>query len=218
MNRELATFKEGEAHVKISHFTKKGMDIRGIIHVGTNDWYEYQFYKKMGIDNLIGFEPLPEAVKRARKNYPDAEIYDIALGAKDEFKKINVTSGDGQSSSMLPMTFAYQESFPDIKITEERTVRVRSFASWKERNPEFNIKNFNCLVIDVEGMELDVLRGFYPWLTEFKMLNVECSGEPTYEGGPTANEIIAYLKERGFTQDSPVEAHNDVMFVREDLE
>jgi hypothetical protein len=52
-------------------------------------------------------------------------------------------------------------------------------------------------------------------LRSFDFLNIECSGTPTYIGGPFAQEIVDYLALRGFKQDSPIEAHNDVFFVKE---
>lgn len=218
MNRNLPTFLEGEDHVKISHFTRKEMDISGIIHVGTNDWYEYPWYRKMGIDNLIGFEPLIEAVRRAEKAYSGAVIYTSALGNIDGFMELQIASGDGQSSTLLGMTRAYQEQFPGIQIIENRTVRVTKFITWAKRHFEVDLKDYNCLVVDVEGMELEVLKGMGSHLDNFEMLNIECSGKPTYVNGPSAQDIVDFLEAWGFDQDTPIEPHNDIMFVkRKDL-
>lgn len=214
MNRKLETFTEGEGHVKISHFTKQGADITGVIHIGTNDWYEYEYYKKMGIEHLLGFEPLAPAIERLHKKHPEAEVMEIALGERDRFGWLNVASGDGQSSTVLELTPEYKKEFPDIEFTYRRPINVDSFANWYRRHFEYKINKYNCLVIDVEGMELDVLKGFDTHLHSFKYLSVELSGTPTYIKGPTAQEVIDYLKIYGFKQDSPVEAHNDVFFIR----
>lgn len=215
MNRNLDTFKEGEDHVKVSHFTKKGLNIEGIIHVGTNDWYEYEYYKKMGIQNIIGFEPYHEAVVRFREKYPEGCLYEVALGDEIGTYRFNIASGDGQSSSFLEMTGEYKEEFPDIKIVDTQDIKVISFKKWIKTHKKVRLDYFDCLVVDVEGMELDVLKGFGEYLNGFKMLNIECSGVPTYIQGPLADEIIEYLSLYGFKQDSPVEPHNDVFFIKE---
>ncbi len=76
---------------------------------------------------------------------------------------------------------------------------------------------YNTLVIDVQGMELQVLRGFGEQLKEFSFLVVECSEVPMFEGEAPADAVIDYLLEMGFLQDSPVYSHDDVMFIRKDL-
>lgn len=216
MNRSLPTFKEGENGVKISHFTRKGYDINGIIHIGTNDWYEYPFYKKMGIDNLIGFEPLPEAVERARKRFPGVVVYQVALGNIDGELDLLVASGDGQSSSFLDLTPEYSKEFPDIELIKMQGVKVKKFTTWLNDTPNFKFYDYDTVVIDVEGFELEVLKGMGETIRYFKFLNIECSGEPTYKNGPTAREIIDYLETKGFQADSPIEAHNDIMFINKE--
>lgn len=219
MNRELPSFQEGEDHVKISHFTKKGMDITGVMHVGTNDWYEYPYYKMMGIENVIGFEPLGEAVRRFREKYPEAkdDIYQIGILNYDGIAPLFVASGDGQSSSMLRLHPDYLKQFPDQAPIDKEMVNVRKFTTWLEGHPEVDMGLFNCLVVDVEGKELEAIRSFGEHLKGFQMLNIELSGEPTYYYGPMAKTVVRYLKGMGFDQDSPIEPHNDVMFIRRDV-
>lgn len=225
MNRKLPSFQEGEEHVKISHFTKQGLDITGIVHVGANDWYEYEFYKKMGIKSLLGFEPLTEAVHRFYARYPQeayvSPLIRMALGLRTGYMTLNVASGDGQSSTAYELHPTYKKEFPDITFVDTKTVRVYRFDEWYEANQaslKINpLDEFNCLVVDVEGMELAVLRGMGKYLRKFAMLNIELSGEETYMGAPLAHDVILFLASQGFVQDSPVEAHNDVFFLREDI-
>jgi hypothetical protein len=70
--------------------------------------------------------------------------------------------------------------------------------------------------VDVQGLELPVLKGFGEKLKWFKMLNVECSAVPVYEGGVPASEVELYLNSQGFVRMTPIEVHDDVMYVRKD--
>jgi len=217
MNRSLGTFKEGEDRVKISHFTQKGLDITGVVHIGTNDWYEYDQYVKMGIEHLLGFEPLSEPVMRFNKNHPTLAtpvIWVTALGNEDGEKEINVAYGDQQCSSFYNLTEDYRKEYPEFHNIGKRIVSIKKFITWKAENPQIDLSLYDCLVVDVEGFELEVLQGMGPYLEGFRMLNIECSGKKRYDVGPLAPEIITFLAGKGFTQDSPIEDYNDIFFLK----
>ena len=56
--------------------------------------------------------------------------------------------------------------------------------------------------IDVQGAELDVLRGMRDTLDDVDAVFVEVHGEKCRRYGATAEEIEAYLRDRGFSLDS----------------
>lgn len=228
MNRSLPTFKEAQEHVKISHFTKKGYDIRGVMHVGTNDWYELQWYLKMGIDYNLGFEPLKSAYDAALERYEfiltksnrgKNKLFNIGLSSRTGKDLLHVASGDGQSSSIYKLVPERLATHGNEAPIRDETIEVQSFRNFLRTRDDIrvNMDVYNCLVIDVEGMELSVLKGMGPYLEDFQFLNIELSGVPRFDGGPTAEQVIKFLKENGFVQDSPVEDCNDVMFIRKDL-
>lgn len=212
IDRASPDYKSAKDRVKISHFIEKGYDIRGVIHVGANDGYEVQYYLKMGIGNVLCFEPLAEA----RLTLLDSDfgpgaitslVHDCALGNYDGDGVLNVTAGDGKGSSLLPLPRW-------DKCVGQQSVSVRRFSTLYPDGPS---DRYNCLVIDVQGMELDVLRGMDEHLKKFDFLSVECSAVPVYKGEATATEVIAYLDRMGFHQDSPVAAHDDVMFINRNV-
>ncbi len=225
MNKELSTFKKAEERVKISFFTKRGYDIKGVVHIGTNDWYELEFYLKMGIEKATGFEPLSEAYERMMVKFGNSldfmsgqvGAYNIGLGNFNGFMTINVASGDGQSSTLLRPTKKYLKQFPDQEPIGTERVKIKRFSDFVKSHSEFNIFDYDCLVIDVEGYELEVLRGMEGLISRFKYLSIECSGSSVYQGGPSAQEVIDYLAEYGFERRTKIEDHNDIMFIRKDL-
>lgn len=205
MDRNLTTFNEAQDRVKIGHFTKQGYDITGLVHVGANDGYEIEFYLKMGIKPILAFEPLDSARKimfQKYKDHPDIQIYDSALGNLNCEIELNVALGDGKGSSFLLERNAV---LAGSQLTEMNR--------WAALAPRFKEK-FNCCVIDVQGMELDVLRGMDDQIQQFDLLSVECSNFPMYRGEASAQEVINYLDQMGFQCDTDIiPAHDDVFFI-----
>lgn len=203
MDRTLSTFNEAQERVKISHFTKQGYNIRGIVHVGANDGYEIDFYLQMGIKHVMAFEPILPVYEKLMARYEGSPVvlYAIALGNIDSEACLNITPGDGKGSSFLT----------EIRGSETvmQPARMRRLASMDY----LDLSDYNCCVIDVQGMELDVLRGMDDLLQRFDFLSVECSERPIYKGEASAEEVIAFLAKNGFVRDSPVPEHDDVMFI-----
>lgn len=204
IDRNSPDYQEAKDRVKIRFFTEQGYDIRGIVHVGANDGEEVQWYLKMGIDKVLCFEPLQEACAKLIANYPNLRVAARhALGNYDGTAQLNVTAGDGKGSSFLPTKDSIGTQWVQVS-------RWSSFVEfWKVR-----VEDFNCCVIDAQGMELDVLRGMDALIQNFDFLMVECGAIPISPGEATAAEVIAYLDRMGFDQETPIPHHNDVMFIR----
>lgn len=209
LNRDTPDYRESVQWVKVSYFTEqRGMDIRGILHVGTNDGYEVHHYKKMGIAHLAGVEPLPSAIEAFHAAHPGVPLFECALSDRPGKAMLTVvTPGSGQGSSLLVECHPH----PDYDYSTQVEVEVSRGdclpIAWD---------NFDCLVVDVQGMELPVLRGFGERLRGFAMLNIECSLEPVYQGEAPAAEVEAFLDGMGFARMTPLETHNDVLFVSKD--
>lgn len=210
-------FEWAKDRVKIGTFADRH-NINGVIHVGANDGYEIQFYLAMGITRIMAFEPLFSAYALLRDSYKPCGVtcFNLALGNHNSFETLNVTEGDGQGSSLLlPKPEA---NYP--RLTTER-VQVAKFDDLvQSRNIPMTEKQkymYDCLIVDVQGYELEVLRGFGKWLDYFRFLNIECSRVPIYEGEPTAYEVIDYLAEYEFKRITEIEDHNDILFMKEDL-
>lgn len=212
-------FEWAKDRVKIGHFASPlGYDISGIVHIGASDGYEIQFYLAMGITNIIAIEPLNHTFAMLAESYAPCGVHCIkkALSNVEEERTFYVTQGDGQGSSLLPPTKALKDSYEIIREEKLETIR---FDSLLDMMPLalIDLGDYNCLVIDVQGHEFEVLEGMSDCLDNFNFLNIECSEVAIYEGGKTAKEVIAYLKQKGFSQITPTEEHNDILFVRQSV-
>jgi FkbM family methyltransferase len=214
MRERTPEFLAAQDRVKVGHFTRQGFDLQGVIHVGANDGEEIEYYLALGAPYVVAFEPINDAYQfltHKWTGYGALRPYNVvvmpyALGDENKDGVICITAGDGKGSSLL------KELDSPYRIEKTQRVVVRRFDSFP-----FALDGFNTLVVDVQGMELDVLKGFGRKLNKFSFINIECSEKVQYEGGVDAATVVQYLDSMGFQQDSPIVSHDDVMFIRKGL-
>ena len=105
------------------------------------------------------------------------------------------TNNQDDSSSLLKIGKNQTTVFPGTgeKNTEEINVAPLDYF--------INIEDLNSPVfvkIDVQGYELEVLKGSKSLIDEFDYIYVECSFVELYEGQALADEVIAYLANYSF--------------------
>lgn len=231
MNRNLPTFAVAEERNKLSHFTVQGYDLNGVLHAGTNDGEEIYNYIRYGIDHILGFEPLRAAFQLCKANCATwRQEFDyrgnitLSNWALDEYEgeaDLVVTKGDGKGSSLFEPVLDNPEVLKNwtdnaIRVGTERC-GVTTLHNWLHRNPTIDITNYDTLVLDTQGNEFEILKGMESELPGFKYLCIELSLTPTYHGETPGPVIAEWLRERGFTLDSPQYDHNDWFFVRSDI-
>lgn len=168
-----------------------------VIDVGANKG-QFAVYSRLRWPQarLICFEPLPAPrAKLARVTQGRAEIHACALGA---------TPGEGQmhlatrvdSSSLLALG-ARQKSI--FGMDESGTLQVpiqRLDALIKSP-----LARPSPLKIDVQGFELEVLKGATDRLPEIDVVYVEASEVELYQGQALTEEIRSFLADAGFRVD-----------------
>jgi len=208
-------FLLAEDRVKVSHFTRQGFDLGTVVHVGGSTGLEAYYYLLLGSPRVLLFEPLPLAcsILRARfGNDPRVAIFPFGLSDHAGYDYLLITTGVGKGSSFL------NEIQPGIEsVPVRREVLPLQRFDQLDLHCELDPSNLNTLVIDVQGMELQVLKGFGECLRQIAFINVECSSEPLYEGEASAAEVEQFLDEQGFDRNSPIERHDDVMYIRKGL-
>jgi FkbM family methyltransferase len=201
------------AHVEL--FPEKGYTIKGIVHVGANIGQEIPWYLDKLYLPIIVFEPHPIAFMELHRIYNKVAMCNpFALGSKSDNLILHIPA-DGnheRSSKYLPVE-TQGHDWTKVPMSEEITVPVVRFDTWYRNHDHLvNISAYNALVVDVQGMELEVLKGFGNFLQGFEYLVVECSAVPVYDGEASAQEVIDYLKNKGFTPLTPIEEHDDIYF------
>lgn len=145
------------------------------------------------------FEPLPsarETLARLAAEEPRVRVWPVALGSAPARASLHVTARD-DSSSLLAPTELQTSTFPATHEAGRVEVEVRRLddvvASIEAASPIL-------LKLDVQGFELEVLRGATTTLQRVDEVLVEVSREELYAGQALAADLHAFLVEHGFEQ------------------
>ena len=177
--------------IEINEIIKKyNMNISGVIHIGAHYGEEVPNYVKVGIENIVLFEPLKENFEVLKKNilpYSNFNIkkYQVALGNKSTSIIMNLSSNNLESSSILKPK-QHLNLYPDI--TFDRTEEVEL-----QKLDDYNCKNYNFINMDVQGYELEVLKGAKDTLNHIDYVYCEVNRDEIYEGNAYIEDIDKYL-------------------------
>jgi len=151
---------------------------------------------------IVAFEPRDEAAALYREVLAatgaapgQVQLIECALGAEQGTGELSVLP-DGDSSSLLNPLGQLSETYGiDHQPTQVRTVEVSTL---DERLDGVDLSGGVLLKVDVQGAELDVLRGGQATLAQVDHLYLEVSFSELYEGQPLADEVIAFAHQAGF--------------------
>lgn len=177
------------------HRVHFGHEFRTVVDVGASRGQFALFaLKKWPAAEVICFEPIPDAAESLHRALGGrVVIHRTALGSEDSTHTLNLSAKD-DSSSLLKFA-AQAAQYPGTGSVGVVDVPVRTLAS--HLGPD--LQDPILLKIDVQGYELEVLRGSLPQLERVDEVLCECSFLELYEGQPMASEVISFLAAAGFT-------------------
>jgi FkbM family methyltransferase len=186
----------------------QGVDV--VLDVGAAVGNYGRWIREAGYEGRIcSFEPLSAAFKQLERNTSDDPLWKcrkLALGPEPGTAEINI-AGNSDSSSLLPMEERHEQSAPSSVYIGTETVEVATLDGlWEEvvgdaRRP--------FLKLDVQGYELETLRGGVESLPKLHGIQAELSLVPLYEGGPLWLDVIEFLREHGFHVAGVEAGHTD---------
>lgn len=141
---------------------------------------------------IFAFEPLIEPYRKLielTSGFSNVRAFNSAIGSRRACLPMNVAKRD-DSSSFLPITALQEQIFPNTdhqRIVDVQTAPLGGFIEGQE------LARPSLLKIDVQGYELEVLKGSKDHLDRFDVIYVEASYLELYEGQPLARDVIAFL-------------------------
>ena len=157
------------------------------------------WYAEQDFQGVLWFEPNPELfpiLQENLKDYNNQMAFNI--GIHDTIKKavLHVASNEGQSSSILDLGLhaAYYPKVRYVKDIEIKLMRMDNFLFLSGRD----IKQFNFLNIDVQGVELNVIKSFGNLINCLDYVYTEVNEEELYKGCALITEIDYYLAQYKF--------------------
>ncbi len=143
---------------------------------------------------IHAFEPLEPEGKLLQSVVTDPlTYYPVALGANAGEATFHVTSRRDSSSLLMPGSV--QQAASGVTLTTSINVRVARLADIVDLA---TLPRPILMKIDVQGGELDVLKGAADKLQLIDSIYTEVSFVPLYERQPLASDITSFLHERGF--------------------
>ena len=176
--------------ISFSDIVKKyNMNINGIIHIGAHYGEEIVDYINEGIQNVILFEPLSDNFDILHENSQNLnaniEAYQVALGSEPGEATMYVSDNEKQSSSILKPK-VHLSHHPDVKFPSKEKVEVHLL-------DEYDCHNYNFLNMDVQGYELEVLKGGSETLKNIDYVYCEVNRDEVYENNAYIEELDEYL-------------------------
>jgi len=174
----------------LENFSK---EINGIIHVGAHSGQEVLQYKAYD-KKIILFEPQKSVYEELLKNVSsleEVECYNIGLGS---VKKISTlfksNENEGKSSSVLTPNLHLKVQ-PNISFIDSEEIQIERFDS-------LEVETLNFVTLDVQGFELEVLKGFGEELKKVDYIFTEINTKYLYKKNALVTDIDKYLEKHGF--------------------
>ena len=193
------------------------MEVSGVLHIGAHHGEEIDDYVRKGLKNLVFFEPLSESLEILENNLSkyandtNIIIFPYALGNEDKEVEMFVSDHDGMCSSVLKPKIVLKQ-YPGIKFPKKETVKMIRLDD-AEIDFEYNMMN-----IDVQGYELEVLKGAFETLNKIDYVYTEINRAEVYENAPHVDELDAFLSQYGFVRvetDWSGDTWGDAFYIKE---
>ena len=169
-----------------------------VVDVGANrGQFSLDVRRALPEAQVVAFEPLtPEAdiYSEIFAATPTHVLHRFALGASSGSASFHVSAAR-DSSSLFPIGERQSEVFPGTQEVGIEVVEVRTLDDFAG---ELRSDGPSLLKVDVQGAELDVLRGAETTLGLFRWVYLEMSFVELYDGQPLADTIVDELRGRGF--------------------
>jgi FkbM family methyltransferase len=196
----------------------------GIIHVGAHLAEEYTDYQRFMISpgtSCIWIEPQPEKVVFLRELFAKKPQHKVieALAWSEDARDITLNITNFSPASSVFDLRPSRDFYPSIEVSSQiklSTSRLETILDVEDK--------FDFLVLDVQGAELEVLKGLGRRLAEINWIFTEVSRKnDLYEGGVLYLELKQYLENNGFKQKfvewdrKTYSKQGDALFIRNEV-
>ena len=176
----------------------RGLNCKTVIDVGANcGQFSLVSRRCFPQAQIFAFEPLSRPANKFYAIFQNEEcvtLHKTAIGPKACKATCYVTNAD-DSSSLLKLKTLHKKIFPGIRQKGTEIVKVARLTDYLSTE---NIALPALLKLDVQGYELEALKGCEDLLNNFSFVYAECSFMELYSGQVLVDDVIDWLRERGW--------------------
>lgn len=163
------------------------IDPTHLLHVGAHQAEEFPFYREAGVEKLTLVEANPDLAKRLVEDFRlvkdvDVEVLGVACGSAPGRATFSIMGRTNLSTLAEP-----QKHDTVAKQIEVDVVRVDAIQ-----------RDANVLVVDVQGLEIDVLSSAD--LSKFELVIAECSTVQDSSMAVMYDDLDDFMEEHGFRE------------------
>jgi FkbM family methyltransferase len=176
-------------------------DIRGVIHIGAHEAEELPGYSSAGISKVLWVEANPlkwQLLVDKISPFPDMVLGRFAAAAVSNQEAILNVASNGQSSSILEFG-SHQNSYPNINFVDKVVVDLQSVDDWIDQLGAIR-KVYNFVNIDIQGYELEALRGMRKQLKYVDYVYTEINTSDVYKDCAHVADLDQFLGDFGFSR------------------
>ncbi len=170
----------------------------GVLHIGAHKGQEAYWYNKYSA-SVLWIEAIPEIYNMLIQHIAGFENQKAMLALLGDINQesvpFHVSSNEAMSSSIYE--FGSELGFEELKLNMIKTlylpmVRLDTVLSVTD------VASYPHWVLDVQGSEMNVLKGSGTLLDQCLSIYVEVSTREVYKGGAMFQELEEFLTDKGF--------------------
>lgn len=166
------------------------------------------------------FEPVPELYAEVRQrtaHLPGVRLYLLALSSQGGSAVLHVVDPGPGSNRGTSSLLEHLQTPPDLQdpaYSRDVEVQAVTVAGWAEAE---GVDRIDFMWLDMEGMELSVLKSAGPVLRTVRAVCMEVTREENQAGTPLYGEVVGWMKEQGFRAaiDRVTLWFGNILFVRD---
>lgn len=192
--------------------------IKGIVHIGAHEAEELSDYSGAGIVDVLWVEANPlkwPLLADKIAPFSSMKLGRFAAGAKSNQTAVLHVADNGQSSSLLEFG-THRDSYPGINFVDDISVPMRSVDDWIDEVGA-NRAAYNFVNLDIQGYELEALRGMIKQLDHVDYVYTEINTSDVYKNCAHVADLDDFLATFGFQRVATEETNQgwgDALYAR----
>lgn len=153
------------------------------------------YLKQYSAPKIFAFEPQPQFVKLMKEKFKgqkNVKIHQMAVGNKNKEITFNILNRPTASSVILPTVINKKYHGEQAEISKK--IKVKQV----KLDDIIRSKNVDLIKLDLQGYEMEALKGARDLLKRTKILTTEVEFVEEYKGQSLFSDIDNFMRENGF--------------------